>query len=447
MYLERRKKLLDFISQTHENFLVIIPANSEAIRNHDVHYKFRQDSNFFYFTGFEEPNSIAVLRRAQGKDSYVLFVREKDLSKEIWTGFRAGPEGAIKIYQADLAYTLDNFEVKLKELLKGVEAIYYSFKRTNNKNGVEFLDDKILRILNEHRLSLGRTGLGMLPIFDFSQVAGELRIYKSKEEIENIKKACNITARAHTEVMARTKPGLYEYQIEALLEYIFLNEGCLRHGYPSIVASGANATILHYVENNEMLKDGDLLLVDAGGEYNYYSADITRTFPINGKFTEKQAEIYKIVLEVQKECIKMVRPGQTLLSIHEFAVKELTKAMITLGFLDLSLESAIQSLAYKKYYPHNTGHLLGMDVHDAGLYYKNGEPRKLESGFCFTIEPGFYILENDLNVDEEYRGIGIRIEDDILVTEDGYEVLTKLAPKEMSDLTAIIGTKKWPSLN
>ncbi len=448
IFEKRRVKLFELMSKQAENSVVIVPGHPELIRNHDVHFKFRQDSNLFFLTGFTEPDAIAVFRNIRGKKDFILFVNPKDLAKEIWTGYRAGVEGAVSKFGASRAYSVAEFDSVMETALEGADRIYYQFFNSLNRNGVEYLDQKILRLMNLVRLKAGRTGKGMAPLFDVSELLGDMRLFKSPEEIQLMKKASDISARAHTEAMARTKPGLYEYQIEALLEFVFTNEGCARHGYPSIVASGINSTILHYVENNHQLKDGDLLLIDAGGEFEYYTSDITRTFPVNGKFTSEQKELYKITLDVQKECINLAKPGMSMFGIHSFAVGELTKAMIALKFIQgMSLQQAVETSAYKKYYPHGTGHFLGMDVHDIGLYQKNGEPRKLEAGMAFTIEPGFYVLHDDLSVPEKYRGIGIRIEDDVIITPSGCDVLTSGVPKEMDEMCSMIGSKKWISLS
>ncbi len=445
-YAARRQHFLSQISKDGANSVAIVPAHPELIRNNDVHFKFRQDSSFKYLTGFEEPDAVAVLRNVGGKKEFILFVRPKDLEKEIWTGYRCGVEGAVAKFGADRAYPIAEFDTQMAKMLQGTDRVYYSFFKTLHMNGVEYLDQKILRLLDGYRSSLGRTGRGLVPIYDVNEVLGEMRLYKAPEEIERLRKACEISALAHCEAMARCRPGLYEYQVEALLEYVFRNAGSDRHGYPSIVAGGANATILHYIENSARLKDGDLFLIDAGAEVEYYTGDITRTFAVNGKMTAVQREIYDIVLTVQKECIKMARPGATMAGIHNFAVEALTDAMVSLKFLTGDRKKIVDTLAFKRYYPHGTGHFLGMDVHDTGLYQLNGEPRKLEPGMAFTIEPGFYVLHDDSQVPAKYRGIGIRIEDDIVITPEGCDVLTSGVPKEVDEMAALVGTKPWLSL-
>lgn len=442
-FAARREHLLSQIVKETANAVAIVPAHPELIRNNDISFKFRQDSSFHYLTGFQEPDAIAVFRNVGGKKEFILFVRPKDLEKEIWTGYRCGVEAAVAKYGADRAYPIAEFDTEMAKLLQGADRVYYSFFKTLHRNGVEYLDAKILRLLDGYRASQGRTGRGIMPIHDAGEILGEMRLFKAPEEIERMRVAAEISAKGHREAMARCRPGLYEYQIEALLDYVFLNEGAMRDGYPSIVAGGANATILHYVENNAKLRDGDLLLIDAGAEFDYYSGDITRTFAVGGKMTREQREIYDIVLAVQKECVRMTRPGATMASIHKFALEALTDAMFTLKFLSGDKAKAIETLAYKRYYPHGTGHFLGMDVHDCGLYQVGGEPRKLEPGMSFTIEPGFYVLRDDSHVLERYRGIGVRIEDDVVITKDGCEVLTAGVTKEVDEMAAITGSKPW----
>lgn len=445
-FAARRQHFFSEIARDVENAVAIVPAHPELIRNHDVHFKFRQDSNFYYLTGFQEPDSIAVFRNIKGKREFILFVRPKDIEKEIWTGYRCGVDKAVTQYGADRAYPIAEFDTQMAKLFQGADRIYYGFFRTLHTNGVEYLDEKVLRLIDGYRQSMGRSGRGMLPIHDVAEVLGEMRLYKSPDEIDRMRKAAEISAKAHCEAMARCRPGIYENQIEALIEYVFRDEGSERYGYPSIIASGTNATILHYVENNKRLEDGELLLIDAGAELDYYTADITRTFPVNGVMSQAQQEIYDIVLQVQKECVAMARPGVTLASIHNFAVESLTDAMLRLKFLSGDRKKLIEMLAYKRYYPHGTGHLLGMDVHDAGLYQIDGQPRKLEPGMAFTVEPGFYVLRDDTQVPGQYRGIGVRIEDDVLITPEGCEVLTSAVPKEISEMKGLIGTKGWLDL-
>jgi len=298
-------------------------------------------------------------------------------------------------------------------------------------------DKRILAGLETYRSSQGRTGRGILPVRDPSEAVGEMRLFKSAEEVELLRKACEYSASAHKLAMKEARPGMNEFEIEALIDYAFRKNGCQRVGYGSIVAGGKNATCLHYVANNEVLRDGDLLLIDAGGEYNYYCSDITRTFPVGKSFTEAQGRAYELVLRAQKEAIAMVKPGATIAGIHQHVCEVLTEGLLSLGLLTGKRDELLKTNGYTRFYPHRTSHYLGMDVHDVGLYLRNGEPRLLEAGMVFTIEPGFYVQPSDTAVPAEYQNIGIRIEDDILVTPKGCENLTSSCPKERSELEAL----------
>jgi Xaa-Pro aminopeptidase len=337
-------------------------------------------------------------------------------------------EGALKVFGADEAYPIRELECKLPELLTGAEKIYYRLGLHSE------MDQKMMSVLEVHRRSQGRSGRGLLPIEDALVPIGEMRLFKGPEEIEAMRKVSRITALAHKAAMKEARPGVNEGEIEALIDYIFRKEGCQRVGYGSIVAGGKNSTCLHYRSNNEVLRDGDLLLIDAGGEYDYYSADITRTFPVGRKFTPAQAKAYDLVLEVQKEAIAMSKPGTTLPEIHKQVCESMVDRLLSLGLLKGNVKDIIKSGGHRRFYPHQTSHWLGLDVHDAGLYTIKGEPRKLEPGMVFTIEPGFYVQPIDKDAPNEYRNIGIRIEDDILITPTGCENLTHDAPKERSEI-------------
>lgn len=412
---------------------VIIPAHPECIRNHDVHFPYRQDSNLFYLTGFEEPESVLVFRPGQVPET-ILFVRPKDVFRETWDGFRYGPEAVEREFKIDKSYLISDFDQMIVDLLKPVERVYYRFNISRD------FDERMLRILEEVRASQGRTGRGHLPVHDSWELIGELRLIKQPHDVSAIRKACEISAKAHVEAMKAVRPGMNEREVQGVVIGSFYRQGAAREGYNSIVATGANATTLHYVFNDQPLKDGDLLLIDAGAEYEYYTGDITRTFPVDGKFTAAQKRVYQGVLDLQKSLIAGVKPGLLFKSMQETTIEYLTDLMIELKLLTGTRAQLIESLAYKKYYPHGVGHWLGMDVHDVGLHVLDGEPRRLEPGMVFTIEPGFYIPANDESAPEELRGIGIRIEDNVLVTPTGCENLTALAPKEVVDLEAIVGT-------
>jgi Xaa-Pro aminopeptidase len=431
VFKERRRTL----APRMKGGALILHANPEYIRNNDVHHSYRQDTNMFYLTGFEEPETILVFRPGQVPET-ILFVRPKDVFRETWDGFRYGPEGAEREFKIDKTYLITDFDKMIVDLLKPVDKVYYRW-------GIDRqFDNKLLDILAEVRTGHGRTGRGHLAVHDAWELIGELRLIKSEYDVSVMKKACEISANGHIEAMKFTRPGVTERQVLGVILHSFYMQNAEREGYGSIVASGANATTLHYVFNDQPCRDGDLLLIDAGAEYQYYTGDITRTFPVNGKFTQAQRRVYDRVLDIQKTLITKVKPGVPFKSLQDTTIEALTDAMLDLKLLTGSRAQAIDSLAYRKYYPHGVSHWLGMDVHDSGLYAINGEPRVLEPGMAFTIEPGLYIPADDVSAPAELRGIGIRIEDNIVVTASGYENLTASCPKEVSDMEAIIGHQK-----
>ncbi len=394
--------------------------------------RFRADSSFVYATGFEEPDAIAVLAPKSDKP-FQMFLRPRDPAKEIWDGFRYGLEGAQNEFGADAAYDISEFYSRLPALLTGAERVYYSVQGSER-------DLHVIRAIKQFVTTVGRTGRGALPIYDSKDIIGEMRLVKSQQEIEWMREAGELSSQAHKVLMSKVRAGMNEKEMQAILFDEFYKRKAHREGYFSIIAAGDNATILHYRDNNSDSKDGDLLLVDAGAEKNYYTADITRTYPLNGKFSDAQKDVYSKVLKVQKELIELVKPGIPFAQIQEAAREKLTEQLIELGFLKGTVAENLKSKSFTKYYPHNVSHFLGMDVHDTGLYIVNGSSRKLEAGMTLTIEPGIYIPVNDTTVPEKYRGIGIRIEDDILVTSSGREVLTKNAPKEIADIEAVMAT-------
>jgi Xaa-Pro aminopeptidase len=413
---------------------LILTSPMETIRNGSVHNLFRQDSNLYYLTGFEEPESVFVYRPGM-KPETIMFVRDKDPDKEIWDGFRFGLEGTKSEFRMEQVYKISDLENMLPDLLKGLEKVFYRF----NKNS-EF-DRKIQSVLETVKSNAGRSGFGILPIFDADELIGELRVIKSDSDLQNLRRACEISAEAHIEVMKYVKPNMNEREAYGFFFHQIMKRGAAREGYGGIFAGGVNATTLHYVFNDEVMKSGDLLLVDAGAEYNYFTGDITRTYPINGRFNEEQAEVYTGVLDVQKAIIEAVKPGLPFSELQEMATHMLTDVMLELGLLTGRKEDIIKAGDQKKYYPHGVSHFLGMDVHDLGMYKtKDNKPRLIEEGMVFTIEPGLYIPANDTKAAKEYRGIGVRIEDNILVTARGAEVLTSKAPKEIADLEKIVGS-------
>lgn len=413
---------------------LILPAHPEMTRNNDVGHPYRQDSNLFYLTGFEEPESILVFRPGQSPET-VLFVRPKDVFRETWDGFRYGPEAVEREFKIDKSYLISDFDKVILELLKPVDRIYYRWNIDRD------FDERVLGLLKNARTSLGRTGRGHLAVHDSWELIGEQRLIKSMYDVGVMRKACEITAQAHVAAMKFTRPGVTERQVMGVLLHSFYMQDAQREGYNSIVASGAAATTLHYVFNDQPCRDGDLLLIDAGAEYQYYTGDITRTFPVNGKFTAAQRKVYDRVLDIQKSLIERVKPGMPFKDLQDSTIEALTDVMIDLKLLSGGRQALIDSLAYKKYYPHGVSHWLGMDVHDAGLYTIGGETRKLEAGMAFTIEPGLYIPVDDADAPAELRGIGIRIEDNIVVTPSGCENLTASAPKEVAEMEAIIGER------
>lgn len=419
----------------HPGSVFVFPAARELIRNHDVHFPFRQDSNFHYLSGFDEPDAILVLTppgsQGRGSHNMVLFVRRRDPEKEMWEGERYGTEGALSVFGADEAYPLDELDRRFPELLKDAERVFY-------RMGLDERNDRrVVALIDDYRRGQGRSGKGLLPISDPSDAVGELRLYKRPEEVEFLRKAGRVSARAHRKAMQETRPGMNESDIEALIEHELRRNGCQRLGYGSIIAGGRNSTCLHYHSNNETLRDGELLLIDSGGEVGSYTADITRTFPVGRKFSPAQARIYDLVLKAQLECVSLAKPGAKLPDIHKRACEILIEGMLSLGLLKGDPASILKEGTFRRFYPHGTGHWLGMDVHDAGLYTKGGDPRPVEPGMCFTIEPGFYVQPADREAPEEYRNIGIRIEDDILITEQGCEVLTSDVPKAREEVEAL----------
>lgn len=414
------------------NSTLIVASNPEFIRNDDVHYPYRQDSNFYYLTGFEEPESILILRPGQKPES-IMFVREKNMERETWDGFRFGPEGTKKEFGIDEVFSILDFPTKAVELLKGFDEVYYRLFK--NKQADELLQNLLLSLKRVY----GRSGYGLLTIKDADTFLGEFRLKKNEDDLKNQRKACEISADAHLLAMKSTKPGMSEREIQGLMTNEFYKQGSAREGYGFIVASGNNATTLHYNFNDQICENGELLLIDAGAECNFYSGDITRTYPVNGKFSAAQKKVYEGVLKVQKEIINYIKPGIYFKDLHSMGVDLLVQLMLDLGLVSGRKEDVISSLEYKKYYPHGIGHWLGMDVHDAGLYMIRGEARPIEAGMVFTVEPGLYIPAGDQSAPSEYRGIGVRIEDNILVTEKGCDVMTSGVPKEIFEIEAIVG--------
>ena len=412
IHQNRRKELL---SKLDDNAVVIVSTNSEQKRNSDVNYPFRPDSNFWYLTGFIEPDAIAVF----SKNNYTIFLKPKDVTKEIWNGLRLGVEMAPKTLLANNAYDIDTFLDKIESLLTSRSSLYFDAPGNSGWKDVSSTNKLNQSIALKFR---NRTQL-------LDPYLSEMRLIKDSTEIQHMQTAADLASRAHMQAMIRTRPGLYEFHITAEFDTLFRKEDS-EHSYPPIVAGGENACILHYNENNKLLNDGELLLIDAGCEILGYASDITRTFPINGKFSEPQKEIYEIVLKAQKSAIASIVPGEAVNKPHEIACDVITQELIKLGIMD-------DASSLRDFYMHGTGHWLGLDVHDVGAKEIDNTIRKFKVGMVTTVEPGIYIRKSD-KVDPKYWNIGIRIEDDVLVTEDGHHILSKAAIKELEDIEQLM---------
>jgi Xaa-Pro aminopeptidase len=424
VHLARRARLMELLGP---RAALVLTSPPERLRNGDTDYKFRQDSDILYLTGFAEPGTTLVLRPAHPETPFVLFVRPRDPAAETWTGRRAGLEGATRDYGADAAFPANELDAKLPEILAGAEELHFPFGRD------PALDGTVSRALARLRASERRGSRAPVRLVDARLSVHELRLVKSPDEVAVQRRAAEITAEAHTAAMRAARPGVNEGEIEALIDYTFRRRGGTGPGYPTIVGGGVNATILHYVENAAPLAAGELLLVDAGCEVDGYTADVTRTFPVGGRFSEPQRRLYEVVLETQLAAIEAVKPGATVDAIHEEVVAGLTRGLVALGLLTGDVPKLVETGAYKPYYMHRTSHWLGMDVHDVGFYSEDGVARPLTPGMVLTIEPGLYVAA-DADVPAEYRGLGVRIEDDILVTPTGHDNLTLDTPKSVADL-------------
>jgi Xaa-Pro aminopeptidase len=411
--------------------VAIIPAAREATRSNDTNYRFRQDSDFFYLTGFEEPDAIAMIKPGETHE-YALFVRPRDPEREIWDGRRAGVEGAKSEFGAHVAFPIQEFNTKLPEILNEAETLYYRLGVNRDLDNTIIGEISRMRGLNRKPIHPPQT------IIDPATIIHELRVIKSPEELEIMQTAANIAAEAHCEAMKAVRPGMQEYEVEALIEQIFRRRGAAGPAYTSIVGAGANATVLHYINNDGVLSDGELLLVDAGAEYKGYASDITRTFPINGRYSKAQREIYDLVLKAQMSCVEMVRPGVTHDQLKQHSIEVLTEGMVELGLLQGEPEQLIKDKTYEKFYMHGLGHMLGIDVHDVGRYYYGKDSRALEPGVVMTVEPGIYIAPDTQDVPEKYLGIGVRIEDDVLCTNNGPRVLTNKVPKQAEEIESLM---------
>ena len=427
-YQTRRKKLAE---QLPADSVAVIAAAHELLRNGDAHYRFRQDSNFYYLTGFNEPNALLVIISGKEPQS-ILFNRPHNPAEEQWTGKRLGQEGALKELNMNAAFPVTSIAEELPKLLAGKTAVYYALGRDSE------VESQIRHALNTLKSQVRRGVKAPTTLCDLEPVLGEMRLFKSDAEIDLMRQAARISVDAHKRAMQICQKMEYEYQLEAELVYEFSRHGCRSTAYDSIVGGGENACILHYTENNQALRPGDLVLIDAGGEYRNYAADITRTFPVNGRFSPEQKSIYELVLKAQKAGIAAVKPGIAWNSIQQIIVQILAAGLCELGILKGSIDKVIANEAYRPFYMHNSGHWLGLDVHDSGSYQINGEWRSLEPGMVLTVEPGLYLSPGMHGVDKRWWGIGVRIEDDILVTHTGHEVLTAALPVEVDEIEALM---------
>jgi len=429
---EQFKRRREELMQRMGGGMAVFPSAPTAVRNSDVEHEYRQDTDFYYLTGFEEPNAVAVLAPDHTEHKFVLFVQPKDRDKEVWTGWRVGPERAKEEYGADEAFTIDKLDEQLPKLAENANRIYYRF-------GIDpSLDQRLVGWMGLFQRHRQREGKGPTSIIDPAELLHEMRLVKTPDDLELLRRAIDISCEGHLAALQVLKPGAYEYELEAIIRYVFRKSGSPRCGYPPIVASGRNATVLHYTVNDRRIEEGELLLIDAGAEFGYYTGDVTRTMPASGSFSEVQAALYQLVLDAQLEAIEAIRPGVTFNEPHDRVVRVLTEGLVRLGLLDGEIEKLIEDNSLKKFYMHRTSHWLGMDVHDAGPYKVADEWRKLEPGMVMTVEPGLYIAADLEDVDPRYRGIGIRIEDDVLITEDGSEVLSARVPKSIKDIEALM---------
>jgi Xaa-Pro aminopeptidase len=431
-FVRRRRQLMRMAGR---DAIAIVPAAPERVRSNDSHYPYRQDSDFHYLSGFPEPDAVLALIPGREQGETILFCRERNAERERWDGRRAGTDGAVAEYGFDDAFPIDDIDDILPGMIEGRSRVYYHFGRDP-----EF-DLKLIGWVNRVRAEVRR---GAVPPHEFvalSHLLHDLRLYKSRAELRVMKKSARIAAAAHVRAMRNVRPGMNEHEVEGELLHEFRRHGAVA-SYEPIVGGGANACVLHYRANNAPLRDGDLLLIDAGAEYECYASDITRTFPVNGRFTDEQRAIYDIVLAAQTAAIDEVRPGRSFDAYHEAAVRVITRGLIKLGLLEGSLDKNLREHTYRAFYMHKTGHWLGLDVHDVGDYRVDGEFRLLEPGMVVTVEPGIYIAPELRKVPARFRGIGIRIEDDVVVTRGEPEVLTNDVPRDPDAIEALMASAR-----
>jgi len=432
-YARRRKALM---AQMVPNSIAILPAAAVAVRNRDVEHVYRQDSDFQYLSGFPEPEAVIALIPGREHGEYVLFCRERNPERELWDGLRAGQEGAVRDFGADDAFPISDIDDILPGLIEGRDRVYSSIG-----SHPEF-DRHLMDWINSIR---SKARLGAQPPNEFEaldHLLHDMRLYKSAAEIKVMRRAADISARAHVRAMQACRAGLHEYSLEAELDYEFRKGGAKMPAYGSIVAAGRNACILHYQQNDAVMRDGDLVLIDAGCEIECYASDITRTFPVSGRFSPEQKAIYELVLEAQQAAFAAIGPDKHWNQAHEATVQVITQGLVRLGLLKGEVDELIARDAHRAFYMHRAGHWLGLDVHDVGEYKVGGEWRVLEPGMTLTVEPGIYIAPDNLSVAKKWRGIGVRIEDDVVVTKKGCEILTGAVPKSVADIEALMATAR-----
>jgi Xaa-Pro aminopeptidase len=427
IFADRRRRFLDAIGP---GAIAIMPSAPVAVRSGDVEFIYRQDNDFYYLTDFAEPESVALFA-PDAQEPFTLFVRPRDKERETWTGRRAGIEGAVADFGANRAFTIEELDGVLRRHLDKVERVYYPLGANERMNA------RILELLRAAQAMRPRLGTGPHVLLDPRELIHEARLRKRPEELLAMRDAIAISAEAHKAAMRAARGGMMEWQVEATVDYTFRSRGAAGPSYPSIIASGPNAATLHYINNDRQMRAGELLLIDAGCEYGFYASDVTRTFPIGARFTPLQRDLYEIVLAAQLKGIEAIKPGIKFDDPHDAAVRILVEGMVRVGLVKGPLDEALRTGGWRRYYMHRTSHWLGMDVHDVGLYRVGGESRTLEPGMVLTVEPGIYIAPDDTEAPEEFRGIGIRIEDDILVTAGGYEVMTAAVPKTVAEIEAL----------
>ena len=435
-YARRRKQLMRIIGR---DAICIVPAAPERLRNNDSHYPYRQDSDFHYLTGFPEPEAVLALIPGRSHGEVILFCRERDAEREAWDGARAGAEGAVRDYGMDDAFPIADIDEILPGMIEGRSRVYYHFGRDAD------FDVTLIGWVNHVRGQVKRGARAPHEFVALGHILHDLRLYKTRDELRVMRKTAKIAAEAHVRAMRAVRPGMNEHEIEAELVHTFRTHGAVP-SYEPIVGGGANGCVLHYRANNAPLNDGDLLLIDAGAEYQCYASDITRTFPVGGRYSPEQRALYDIVLAAQRAAIAEVRPGRPFDAYHDAAVRTITAGLIKLGLLKGSLDKNLREHTYRRFYMHKTGHWLGLDVHDVGDYRIDGEFRELEPGMVVTVEPGIYIAPDAKGVAAKWRGIGIRIEDDVVVTRGEPEVITAAAPTDPDEIEALMAASNPPVL-